>query len=105
MDQRVGPADTCRYLDDYLTYRFGHPMSPADFAKQAGVQTDQVEDLFAQKQIPDDVLQKIARSIDVSKDLLSAIAGYQPMDQATKQSLDQFFRAVRPQKAQQARAA
>ncbi len=103
--QRLSPADTRRYLDDYTLYRFGQVLSPSDVAKQAGVATACIEDVLAQKPIGDSELGKIARAIDVSPQLLAAIAGYRVMAPDTRASLDGFFAAVRQRGQKETRAA
>jgi hypothetical protein len=93
--QRLSPADTRRVFDSYTLYRFGHVLSPAEFAKQAGVEERTVSNLFAQQQIPEADLTRIARAVDVSPRLVSEIAGYQDMDGDTRTSLDRFLGAAR----------
>lgn len=102
--QRLSPADTRRLIDDYTLYRFGYVLSPSEFAKQAGVAADTIDNLLAQKAISEDDLKKIARSIDVSPQLLSEIAGYHDMSQDTRTSLDRFFAALERQRSQQKQA-
>lgn len=91
--KKLSQADTRRFLDDYMRYRFGQVLSEQDFAKQAGVPESAIKDLFAQKQISNDDLSKIAKSLDISTDLLGEIAGYQKMSDAMHQTLDRFFKA------------
>lgn len=102
---RLSPSDTRRLIDEYTLYRFGKALSPEDFAREAGVPKEAVENLLGQKQISDDELTKIARSINVSTQLLSAITGYLELDEDTRRSLDEFFKVVNHQHAKPARAA
>jgi hypothetical protein len=92
---RLTPAQTRACIDSYTLYRFGHVLSPADFAKQAGVECAHVEALLAQRPISEADLSRIARAINVSVFLLSQIAGYRDTDAATRTSLDRFFLALR----------
>lgn len=92
--QRLSPSDTRHLLDDYFQYRVGQVLSERDFAKRAGVPESAIQDLFAQQQTSDDDLHAIARSIDVSPELLSEIAGYHEMSHAMLQTLDRFFKAM-----------
>jgi len=104
--KRLSPAETRRLIDNYTLYRFGHVLSVPDFAKQAGVSPRIIDDLLAQKPIPEDDLNRIARSIDVSPELLKGVAGYCEIGSDTLHSLEQFFKAVKPQRAaKQVRAA
>jgi len=106
--QRLGPSDTRLLSDDYTAYRFGKTLSPQDFGKEAGVSKQVVEDLCNQKQISHDDLHKLAEAINVSDQLLEAIAGYREIDRDTLKSLNGFFEAVREtkqQKPQQKKAA
>jgi len=103
--QRLSASDTRRLLDDYLRYRFGRAMSPSDFAKQAGVSTGTIDDLFAQKLVSDPDLKRIAQTIDVSVPLLEEIAGFRDMSPRMLQTLDRFFGALGKQQAGQKKAA
>ncbi|HUX88673.1 MAG TPA: hypothetical protein VMW65_16840 [Chloroflexota bacterium] len=104
--RRLSAAETRRLIDDYTLYRFGHVLSAHDFAKQAGVSNQTIDDLLAQKQISDVDLSRIARSIDISPELLQEIARYCEMGSDMLHSLEQFFKAVKPQRAaKHARAA
>lgn len=91
--QRLSAADTRHYLDDYLRYRFGQAGSSDDFAKRAGIAGDVVKNLYDQKQISEDDLHKLADAISVSHGLLKEIAGYEPMPELMRQTLDRFFTA------------
>lgn len=104
--RKLGQSETKRLIDDYTLYRFGHVLSPGDFAKQAGVSEKAINDLLAQKPISSEDQMKIARSIDISTQLLGEIAGYQEMGEDLCHSLDTFFKAVKHQQAaKHARAA
>jgi len=92
--QRLSSSDTRRLLEDYEHYRFGRVLSGQDFAKQAGVSESVIKDLFAQKQISNSDLDRIAKSIDVSPELLSEVAGYREMPERMLQTLARFFKAV-----------
>jgi hypothetical protein len=100
--RRLSPQETRRLIDDYTLYRFGHVLSPQAFAEQSGVAAACVDDLLAQKLIPPDDLRKIARSIDVSADLLSAIAGNSEMTDDSYRSLTEFFEAANAKGRQKA---
>jgi hypothetical protein len=102
--QRLSPADTRRLIDDYTLYRFGYVLSPSEFAKQAGVAADTIDKLLAQKVISENDLRRIARSIDVSPQLLSEIAGYHDMSPDTRTTLNRFFSELARQPSQQRRA-
>jgi plasmid maintenance system antidote protein VapI len=104
--QRRSPSDTRRLIDDYTLYRFGHVLSAQDLAKQAGVSTEAVENLLAQKPIAPSDLDKISRAIDVSPELLSEIAGYREMDEGMLHTLNKFFATIKQERAaKKARAA
>jgi hypothetical protein len=105
--QRLSPADTRRLMDDYTLFRFGYVLAPAEFAAQAGVAADTIDNLLVQKAISEDDLKKIARSIDVSFPLLAEIAAYQEMSPDTRATLDRFFTTLARHRSQrkQARAA
>jgi len=104
--RRLSAAETRRLIDDYTLYRFGHVLSAHDFAKQAGVSNQTIDDLLAQKPLPEAELNRIARSIDVSPELLKEIAGHGEIGSDLLHSLEQFFKAVKPQRAaKHARAA
>src|SRR5689334_15762541 len=98
--QRLSQAETRQLIDDYTLYRFGQILSPADLARQAGVEACIADEVFAQKPIPDADLNRIARTIDVSPKLLSEIAGYQDIESDTRSSLDRFFTAMKQQPKQ-----
>src|SRR5262245_19413505 len=95
--QRLSPAETRRIIDSYTFYRFGNRLSPADLAKQAGVESRAIDDLLAQQTIPEADLNRIARAIDVSPRHLSEIAGCQDISSDTRMSLDRCFGALRHQ--------
>jgi hypothetical protein len=106
--QRLSPSDTRRLIDDYTHYRFDKSLSPEEFGKKAGVSKQVVEDLCNQKQISHDDLHKLAEAINVSDQLLEAIAGYREIDQGTLKSLNGFFEALhktKQHKPQQKKAA
>jgi len=96
--QRLSPSDTRRLIDDYTNYRFGKTLSPEEFGKQTGVSKQVVEDLCNQKQISPDDLHKLAEALNVSDQLLEAIAGYSEIGEYTLKSLNGFFEANRKTK-------
>lgn len=91
--RRLDAADTRRYFDSYMRYRFDQAESPEDFAKRAGVSVEVVNDLFAQKQISEGDLDKVAQAINVSRGLLDEIVGYRPMPDLMRMTLERFFEA------------
>jgi hypothetical protein len=67
--------------------------SPEDFAKEAGISADVVNDLLTQKQVSDADLGKVADAINVSRGLAEELFGFRPMPEVMRQTLDRFFEA------------
>jgi len=87
----MSAADTRRYFDAYMRYRFGQTESPEDFARRAGVSVEVVNSLFAQKKISEGDLDRVSQAINVSRGLLDEIVGYRPMSELMRTTLDRFF--------------
>jgi transcriptional regulator with XRE-family HTH domain len=92
---RPAAPETQRLIEWYTSYRFGAPLAPADLAGKAGVPVQAVEDLRAGKPVDAVALARIAAVLGVSTRLLQEIAGYRPMSDEMRRTLNGFFTAIR----------